>query len=512
MCCGIAVTAGSALNAYNALKERFAEIDALGGALSMLNWDQAVMMPPGGAAARAEQIATLAVLRHGRLTDPGLGDALAMAEAVTPDHGWDRANLREMRRQWRLATAMPAQLVAARSKAASACEMAWRMARADADFPSLIPSLTQVLARTREAAMVLGQVLGVAPYDALIDEFEPGASRAMIDPLFDDLASFLPAFLGQVMTRQKAMPPPAPLEGIFPIAAQRALGLRFMEALGFDFHHGRLDVSLHPFTGGVPEDVRITTRYREDSFTQAMMGVLHETGHALYELGLPADWRGQPVGEARGMALHESQSLMVEMQICRSREFLEFAAPLMRRAFQGEASSDQGSAWSPENLFRLYTRVQPGSIRVDADEVTYPLHIILRYRLEQALLSGDLAVADLPLAWNDTMQSLLGVTPPDASAGCLQDIHWPAGNFGYFPTYSLGALTAAQLALAMRRDVVDVPGLVARGEFAPLVEWLRQRIHGLGSSLSTQELIGKATGAPLGTTAFKAHLTARYLA
>jgi carboxypeptidase Taq len=498
--------------AYNALKERFAEIDALGGALSVLNWDQAVMMPPGGAAARAQQIATLAVLRHGRLTDPGLGDALDKAEASSPldalpSREWDQANLREMRRLWRLAMAMPADLVAARSKAASACEMAWRTARADADFPSLIPSLTQVLARTREAAVALGQALGVAPYDALIDEYEHGASRALIDPLFNDLENFLPDFLGEVTARQNAMPPPAPLEGFFPIVQQRALGLRFMEALGFDFHHGRLDVSLHPFTGGVPADVRITTRYREDSFTQAMMGVLHETGHALYELGLPADWRGQPVGEARGMAIHESQSLLVEMQICRSREFLEFAAPLMRQAFEGE-----GRAWSPENLYRLYTRVEPGCIRVDADEVTYPLHIILRYRLEQALLSGDLAVAELPAAWNDMMQSLLGVSPPDAGVGCLQDIHWPSGNFGYFPTYSLGALTAAQLAAAMRRDVAGVPALIARGEFAPMLHWLRRRVHGLGSSLSTQELILGATGAPLGASAFKAHLTARYLA
>lgn len=492
------------MQAYEALKARFQEIDALGGALSVLNWDQAVLMPAGGAAARAEQIATVAVLRHQRLTDPALGELLAKTE--TPANDWDRANLREMRRIYALATALPQELVAARSKAASACEMAWRRARADADFPSLLPSLAEVLARTRDAAGALGAALGLAPYDALIEEFEPGGRRARIDPLFDELADFLPGFLRQVIERQKSSPP-QPLAGHFPIAEQRALGLRFMEAMGFDFNHGRLDVSLHPFTGGVPDDVRITTRYREDDFTRALMGILHETGHALYERGLPTPWRGQPVGEARGMALHESQSLSIEMQLCRSREFLGYAAPLMRQAFQGD-----GPAWTAENLFRVYTQVEPGCIRVDADEVSYPLHIILRYRIEQDLLAGNLPLKDLPGAWNAQMQSLLGVTPPDDAQGCLQDIHWPAGSFGYFPTYSLGALTAAQLFATMRRDLADFPAQVARGEFAAVIGWLRRRVHGLGSLLPTADLLQKATGAPLGTAAFKAHLRARYLA
>ena len=295
-------------------------------------------------------------------------------------------------------------------------------------------------------------------------------------------------------------------EGPFPIEAQRRAGIRLMERLGFDFAHGRLDVSLHPFCGGTPDDVRITTRYDEADFTQALMGVLHETGHALYERGLPPDWRNQPVGDARGMSIHESQSLLVEMQVCRSREFLEFAAPLLRECFGGT-----GPAWDADNLYRLYTKVERGFIRVDADEVTYPAHVILRYRLERALVAGELDLADLPAAWNAAMRELLGIVPPDDRLGCLQDVHWYDGAWGYFPTYTLGAMTAAQLfAAAKRADPAIAPG-IAKGEFAPLMRWLRANIHSQGSRLSTTEVIEKATGAPLNDAVFRAHLRSRYL-
>ena len=236
------------------------------------------------------------------------------------------------------------------------------------------------------------------------------------------------------------------------------------------------------------------------------MGVLHETGHGLYELGLPRDWRRQPVGNARGMVLHESQSLLMEMQACRSDAFVEFAAPRMRAAF-----GKNGPAWTEDNIHRIYTRVAPGFIRVDADEVTYPLHIMLRYRLERAMLAGDLALADLPGAWNDGMRELLGIVPPDDSLGCLQDIHWPDGGWGYFPTYTMGALAAAQLFGAARRAVPGLLEAIGRGDFAPLLGWLRTNVHGKGSIATTDEILTEATGAPLGTAAFKAHLESRYL-
>jgi carboxypeptidase Taq len=324
--------------------------------------------------------------------------------------------------------------------------------------------------------------------------------------MFADLGRFLPGFLGQVMERQAALPPTAEPAGPFPIERQRELGVRFMERLGFDFNHGRLDVSLHPFCGGTPDDVRITTRYDESDFRPALMGVLHETGHALYERGLPANWRGQPVGEARGMTMHESQSLLIEMQVCRSRAFLRFAAPLVRDTLGGD-----GPAWDEANLWRHYTLVRPGFIRVDADEVTYPAHVILRYRLERAMIAGDLAPADLPGAWNEGMRDLLGLTPPDDRLGCLQDIHWYDGAWGYFPTYTLGAIAAAQIfAAVMAADDRVGPG-IGEGDFTPLIAWLKRHIHGKGSLVSTNDLLTEATGRPLDVGAFKDHLTRRYL-
>lgn len=496
----------SNLTAYSALEGRFRRINAISGALGILDWDQATMMPPGGAAARAEQIATLGVLRHELLTAPEVGD-LIEAAAEEPLDDWQRANLREMRRARAHATAMPPDLVERRAHAASSCEIVWREARAKSDFKLLAPKLAELIDLTREAAAAKSAALGLTPYDALLDEFEPEAREATIAPIFEDLAGFLPGFIGEALEKQAARPAPLPLEGPFPVEAQRTLGLEMMKALGFAFDRGRLDVSLHPFTGGGPQDVRITTRYVEEDFFRALMGVLHETGHALYELGLPEAWINQPVGQARGMVLHESQSLLVEMQVCRSDPFLRFAAPVIARTF-----GRNGEAFTPANLAAHARRVARGLIRVDADEATYPLHIILRFRLERALLDRALDVAELPVAWNDTMRELVGVVPPNDAQGCLQDIHWPTGAFGYFPTYTLGALSAAQLYAAARSADKEIEPAIERGDFAPLLAWLRANVHGHGSRLTTDEVLRQATGAPLGTTAFKRHLQQRYLA
>jgi carboxypeptidase Taq len=384
--------------------------------------------------------------------------------------------------------------------------MVWREARRDSDFARLAPYLAEVLRLQREIGQAKGAVLGLDPYDALLDGYDPGMRRAVIDPLFADLTSWLPGLIAEARGKQGAAGEPLPLDGPFPVETQRQLGLTLMRALGFDEDRGRLDISLHPFCGGATDDVRITTRYDESDFSRALMGVLHETGHALYEQGRPAAWRHQPVGSARGMSMHESQSLIVEMQACRSREFMAYLAPLLRDAF-----GRSGPAWEPENLFRLYTRVEPGFIRVDADEATYPAHILLRYRLETAMIAGDLAVADLPGAFNDGMRELLGLNVPDDRRGCLQDIHWPSGAFGYFPTYTLGALTAAQLFKAAKAAEPALPGCLAEGDFAPLRTWLRTHVHERGSLLSTDALLMDATSAPLGTAAFRSHLEARYL-
>ncbi|HUB97347.1 MAG TPA: carboxypeptidase M32 [Stellaceae bacterium] len=491
-------------SAYQELEARFRRLNALREAAAMLHWDMATMMPEGGAGARAEQLATLRVVCHEVLSDPALPDLLVAAEDESLDE-WQLPNLHEMRRQWNQATALPADLVAALSKAANACEMAWRQARPANDFASILPPLRHLLALVREKAAARADRLGKSPYEALLDQYEPDGSTDEIDRLFAVLAKELPPILAAALERQARGKPPGLPPGPFPIETQRKAGVMLMERLGFDFAHGRLDISLHPFCGGTPDDVRITTRYDEANFTRALMGVLHETGHALYERGLPDAWRQQPVGDARGMSIHESQSLLVEMQVCRSREFLEFAAPLLRDCFGGS-----GAAWDADNLYRLYTRVEPGFIRVDADEVTYPAHVILRYRLERALVAGDLDLADLPAAWNQGMRELLGIVPPDDRLGCLQDVHWYDGAWGYFPTYTLGAMTAAQLfAAAKVADPSIAPG-IAKGEFAPLFAWLRVNVHGKGSRVSTSALVESATGAPLGTDIFLRHLRRRY--
>ena len=465
---------GQPLAAYRELELRFARMSHLHGAKAVLHWDSATMMPPGGAEARAEQLATLTLIGHDLLTDPAVGDLLDAA--ADGEHGldeWQAGNLREMRRHRRHASAVPAELAVARSRAETACEVAWRGARADDDFAALAPLLGEVIGRVREVAAAKAEAFGCTPYDALLDGYDPGLRMAEVDRLFADLEAYLPGFVDQAVARQAAIPPPLRLDGPFPQAAQRRLAERLMAALGLEAEHRRLDVSLHPFTGGVPDDVRITTRYREDDFTDSLMAVLHETGHALYERGLPRRWRHQPVGCSRGMSLHESQSLLFEMHACRSPEFIGFLAPLLCDAFGGS-----GPAWQAGNIQRRSLWIEPGLIRVDADEATYPLHVVMRTRLERAMIDGDLGVADLPAAWREGMARWLGVTPADDRDGCMQDIHWYDGDFGYFPTYTLGALAAAQLfAAAQRADAAVLPGIAA-GEFAPLLAWLRTHVHG----------------------------------
>ncbi len=481
-------------------------MDAVGGALSMLHWDMSAMMPAGGAISRAEQLATLTTLRHAMIIDPAMSDLLDAAEADPHLDVWQQANLAEMRRTWVHDAAIDSGLVEAMSRACSACETTWRSARKAGDFKSVLPGLEEVLNLSRQVADAKAAKLGVSAYDALLDQYEPGGRSADIDVVFADLSAFLPGFLEQVLDAQAQGPDVLTLEGPFPAAKQKALGETFMAALGFDFDHGRLDESLHPFCGGTNTDVRITTRYDEADFTGAMMGVLHETGHAMYEQGLPQAWRGQPVGSDRGMSMHESQSLLVEMQACRSREFLIYAAPLMRAAFGGS-----GDAWGVDNLTRLTTRVAKGFIRVDADEVTYPAHVILRFELEKAAIEGALQLQDLPGAWNDGLEAILGVRPANDREGCLQDIHWYDGAWGYFPTYTLGAMTAAQLFAKAKQDDPAILPDIAHGNFAPLMAWLRTHVHEKGCLLSTQDLLTEATGEPLNAAHFKAHLKSRYL-
>ena len=489
--------------AYGRLADRFRRVASLDDAIGMLHWDRQSVMPQGGAEARTETLAALAVLRHETISAPDLGELIAKAGDEPLDE-WQSANLREIGRLRAHATALPGDLVHAYSRARTRCETIWQEdARPNGDFAAVRESLGTVVDLTREVADARAARLGVSAYDALLDAYEPGGRTARIDALFAPLAAGLSTLLPAILDRQEAA---AAVRSRVPVERQRALGRSVMDALGFDFRRGRLDTSAHPFSGGGPDDTRITTRYDEADWSMSLMGVIHETGHALYEQGLPKTWRRQPVGSARGMVLHESQSLLFEMQVSRSRPFFTYLAPLVRRTF-----GVSGPEWEAEALHRAASRVARGPIRVDADEVTYPFHIFLRYRLERDLLSGALPVAALPEAWNAGMRDLLGVDPADDGEGCLQDVHWYGGAFGYFPTYALGALAAAQLFAAAR---AAVPGLDRRIEvcdLTPLVAWLRRHVHGSGSLKTTDEILCAATGSALDAAPFLDHVRRRYL-
>jgi carboxypeptidase Taq len=495
------------------LERQFQRIYQLQHVNAILQWDEAVMMPPAAGEDRASALAGLGVVLHEHLTAPQLAEWLAAAEAevrageVTEAQA---ANLREMRRVLRRAGALPSSLVEAMSRAQLRCEQAWRVQRADNDWASFAPLLREVFERKREAAAALGEALGVPAYDALLDEFEPFFSSAQIDALFARLREFLPQLIDAVIAAQQRQAV-LQLRGHFPKAAQEQLGRKLMAAVGFDMTRGRLDVSHHPFCGGVSSDVRLTTRYDEADFSSGMLGVLHETGHAKYEQGRPRALIEQPAGDARGMSIHESQSLLSEMQIARSREFLRFAAPLIAEAFP-DAVKAQPQAFSPENLARLFTRVARGRIRVEADECTYPCHVLIRYDIERALFDGALQIDDIPDAWDQGMRKLLNLsTAGDYRDGCMQDVHWAGGAFGYFPTYTLGAMTAAQLFATLERELPQMRSEIARGEFGAINAFLRERIWSQGSLYTTDELLRRASGEPLNPDYFEKHLQRRYL-
>ena len=495
------------MSAYTELEALTSEVTRLQEISAIVGWDEACMMPAGGARGRGQALGALASVIHERQSDPRIGELINRVrgdgETLTE---WQSANLENVQRDFVVATAVPAELVRALTVATVRCEQAWREARAANDWKTIQPLLEEVVSLSRQRAEALAAEMGFSPYDALLETYEPELRVADIEPVFADLKTFLPGVLDQVLGAQNT---PLPLEGPFPISEQRSLCEAVMRTLGFDFERGRLDISHHPFCGGVPDDTRITTRYYDDSFLESFMATCHETGHALYQQGLPADWREQPVGDALGAAVHESQSLLLELQVCRGRDFISHLAPAIREAF-GRNADDP--AWSAENLHQHARRVERGYIRVDADEITYPLHVILRFELEQALLDGSLPVSQLPDAWSEAMERYLGLSTEGNDAdGCMQDVHWYAGLFGYFPTYTLGALGAAQwFATARQADAAIAPGIAA-GNLEPLVRWLRANVHGAGRRLTMQALFKQVTGSPLDAGFYKRHIEARYL-
>ncbi|MET0499327.1 MAG: carboxypeptidase M32 [Steroidobacteraceae bacterium] len=495
-----------ALSPYQQLEQEFKRLHAFRGAASILRWDAAVMMPRGSSELRGEQLAAIEMETHALVASPRVSRLLDRADANAQGlEEWQIANLREMRRERDHAIATPQNLVSRLAKATSRAEIKWIEARQKSDFALFAPHLEEVVGLIRDKAALLGKALNLDPYDALVDEFSPGLRVTEIDSIFTTVGRRLPGLIQEAIELQ-AKRPPLEIIGRFTPSKQRQLATELVKTLGFSFERGRLDESEHPFTGGVPGDIRITTRLNSNDLLTGLMGVLHEAGHAMYDSGLPEAWRGQPVGRDAGMAVQESQSLLLEMLICRNRPFLRYLKPLLEKTF-----GVSGAEWEVENLYRLLTRVRRSLVRVDADEVTYPVHIVLRYEIENELLNGELKVRDLPEAWNARIEDRLGVRPANDAEGCLQDVHWATGSFGYFPSYAIGAVIAGQLYERLRADRPALDDEMAAGQFAGLFEWLRENVHGLGASLSTPALITNATGKPLSAAAWLRYAEAKYL-
>jgi carboxypeptidase Taq len=494
-----------AQKAYDDLVREMREISTLASIGSLLGWDEHTYMPPGGAENRANQSSLIARMVHERTTSPKIGEWLSSVEQsdlVRDPFSDAGANAREWRRGYDRATKIPASLVEEMSRTEVMAQQAWAEARKQSDFPKFAPWLKKTVDLKKQEANCVGYREHI--YDALLDPYEPDERASNLRKVFEGLRGPLVDLIGRIASSGKQAPIEL-VERSYPVAGQEKLSRMGATAIGFVFNCGRMDISVHPFCSDEgPGDVRITTRYDEHHFGDAFFGVLHETGHALYEQGLPREKFGQPIGHAISLGIHESQSRMWENLVGRTRSFWEHFLPKAKEVFGNTMCDISLDQW-----YFAINDVRPSFIRVEADEATYNLHILLRFELEQAMLTNDLSIDDLPGAWNERMKKYLGITPPNDAQGCLQDIHWSGGSIGYFPTYTLGNLYAAQFFEAARKDLGDLDAQFAKGEFAPLLGWLREKIHRHGQRYSARELVKRATGSDLSAKPLLEHLNRR---
>lgn len=492
--------------AYAELIRRVKAVALLNSCGSVLHWDHQTCMPAKGAAHRAEQLALLAGLSHAQFTAPEVGELLSRAEEERDRHEPRSAvavNVRELRRAYDRATRVPPALVEELARTAALAHDVWVDTRRTSDFERFRPWLAKLVSLKQQEAAAVGG--GGVRYDALLDEYEPGETVARLTPVFAELRTSLVDLVGRI-GRSPKRPDPSILHREYPIAAQEAFGRTVAEAIGFDFQAGRLDATVHPFCSGIgPGDTRLTTRYNLHDFGDAFFSILHEAGHGLYDQGLETEHFGTPMGAAVSLGIHESQSRLWENFVGRSRAFWEHWLPQARQAFP-EALTGAGL----DAFVFAVNDVRPSLIRVDADEATYNLHILLRFELERALIDGDLAVTDLPAAWADGMDRLLGIRPHDDAHGCLQDVHWSGGSFGYFPTYTLGNLYAAQFFAKARAELGDLAEQFRQGEFLPLKTWLHRTIHREGQRYRAADLVAAVTGEPLNPGHLLRHLTEKF--
>jgi len=493
---------------YDSLQQRAREIALYGSAASVLSWDQETYLPSKANAYRAEQLGQFAGLTHRLATAPEVGDWIKACEDHPPicadaeETALRAVNVREWRRDYDRATKLPSRLVEEMARTSSLAREAWIKARSESNFAAFAPWLEKILGLVREQAECWGYA--TCAYDALLEGYEPGARAADLTPVFADLQRQLTPLLPRLQKVTSAVDP-ARLRGNFPVAGQQALNREVAAAMGFDFDAGRIDTTVHPFCTGLgPRDCRLTTRYDEKDFTSSLFGVMHEAGHGLYSQGLPTEHYGLPTGDSISLGIHESQSRLWENQVGRSLPFWRHWYTRVKEIFP------EWDAPPLDEFWLLVNRVKPTHIRVEADEATYNLHIILRFEIEQKLVSGELAVTDLPAAWNARFEQLFQIPVPDDARGCLQDTHWALGAIGYFPTYTLGTLNAAQLFAAALRQVPGLESDLFAANYAPLLGWLREKIHRPAKRYSPTELMERATGEPTRAVCFMDYLKAKY--
>lgn len=490
------------MTSYESLIALYRDKCLIDSAAGVLGWDERTYLPTKGSTFRSEQMALLAKLSHEKLTSPRIGELLGELEASKLE-GDAAVNVREIRRAYNRAVKMPARLVEELARTTTRAQNVWQEARSKNDFPAFAPWLEKIVTLKREEAQAVGYK--ESPYDALLDEYEPGMTAKAVTKVFADLRAELVPLVGAIIASPKK-PRKDLLNREFAIDRQHLSGQAAAAAIGFDFAAGRLDVTTHPFCSGMgPGDCRLTTRYALREFNQGFFGILHEAGHGIYEQGLVGDHFGTPLGQACSLGIHESQSRLWENQVGRGRPFWEHFFPRTQQMFPGVIDDVSLDDW----VFAI-NNVERSFIRVEADEATYNLHIILRFELEQALMTGDLKPADVAGVWKEKFKSFFDLTPPSDAQGCLQDIHWSGGGIGYFPTYTLGNLFAAQFMATARRDLPGLDDDFRRGVFGRLKTWLNQKIHQHGQRHRPGELCQLATGQPLSHQPLLAYLRGKY--
>ncbi len=492
---------------YLKLEKKLEELTHLGNIANIAHWDSATMLGSGSAASRQKEMATFSSVIHEMSTSNEMGDLIN--DSLTEfDHldDWQRSNLASAKKSYDSQTCITADIQHEHSIASSECEFTWRTARKENDFKKLEPYLDRVFDSVRRVAGLKAEKLKKSPLDVLVDTFDPDRTSAEVKMVFDSLKAELPDLINKVMDKQKS-------EKVISLSkkinedTQKAIGLKLMKQMDFNFDRGRLDKSVHPFCIGSNDDVRITTRYDENYFLSSLFGVVHETGHALYQQNLPAKYRNQPVGGPKGMSFHESQSLIMENQVGTSRPFMEYLAKMLKDEF-----SFSGPEYSADNLYKLVTRVKPSFIRVNADEATYPLHVILRFEIEEAIIEGNLRAFELPELWNSKMQEYLGIVPDSDADGCMQDLHWPSGYLGYFPSYTNGAIIASMLMKKAKEANSTIDTEIAKGNFQSLNQYLTKNLRGHGYSKNSADLLEASTGHNIiQPSIFTDYLKAKYL-